>query len=393
MRWGSRGTHTLSYDQGFEGAAAPYIEGGTSLAGAGTAAISTVTNAMDTVRHAKNIGAGESGADMVQKGLDTAASAGAVLSSGAKFLNTVGAVTPMAEFVPGANIAFGTLRTLSGASQAIRGGIALHRIKKEIKGLQQRRYDRKHPSLYEEDLDSAPLVPDADEPEGTSSSAAVEDEAEAPVAVMDDTRQDDDEAVVGEAPQAAAHADPQEEREKRLWHIFHHGKWISEYNRTAGAMKAGSGALSATSGILTLTGAGAAVGAGLAAANAGLSVGSFAYDKIKKKHIRNRVIASELGITEKAVEDDEALNTAVANTNTQQSTAFGGSRKQIFAQINRRRAKYLLDLAGRDKAPDGSDPDVTAADNVIRALGIHRMKDGCYADGAEELLAEKLGLG
>ena len=391
LEWGGQDIHSVSYETN-EGLAAPYIDGGTSLAGAGTAAISTVTNAMDTVRHAKNISAGESGADMVQKGMDTAASIGGVLSSGAKFLDTVGAVTPVEEFIPGVNIAAGILRTASGASQAIRGGIALHRINKEIKGLQHRAYIRKHRQIPEDDMDSAPLALDADEHEGTSSSAVVDEEASAPItASMDEESLSGNEVTAAAGPRAGNHTETQDEREKRLRQIFHHGKWISEYNRTAGSIKAGSGVLSATSGILTLTGAGTAVGAGLAAANAGLGVGSFMYDKLKKRAIRHRVIAQEMGITEDEVKNDTALSAAVSRTNAQEGTAFGGSKKEIFSQINRRRARYLLDLAGRNDAPDGSDPDVTAADNVIRALGVHRMKDGSYAQGAEELLAEKLG--
>jgi len=333
----------------------PALTGATAFASAGTAAVSTVTNAADAVRHIQNIEAGESRFDAAQSSLDTLSSAGTFLSSGAKALETVGAMTPAADFIPGMNIATGTLTLVSGASQGIRGGVALYRINREIRFLERRIMQenrRRREELDDEESGAAP----------TAASVTAKD------------------LHHGKGFNDA--------RTRKLMYIFDHGKWVSEYNRTAGLMKAGSGVLTIGSGAATLTGAGAAIGAGLGAASAGLGVGRFAYDKIKKRHIRHRVIAQELGINTSDLDDADKRRA------TLEASRFGvSSSKDAFRIIRKERAKFLLDLAGRDAPPDPEEDDenAIAAEHVIRALGVYRMKDGSYADGAEDLLAEKLG--
>ncbi len=373
LRWGAR-----SQSEDYNTTEGPFLEGATSLISTGTALVNTVTGAHETIRKGANVKAGASSADAVTAGMDTLSSAGTVLSSGAKFLNTVGAtVGGAADFIPGMNIATGALTAASGGVQAFRGIRSLRKINKEIDLLKGRVRARRRRERAEKELEQDWTVLSDDPGFGGSSVGVEADEREEESAAESPEPRIEEEEKV---------ETPEEIMQNKLWQIFHQGKWVSEYNRTSGLMKTGSGVLTASSGVATLTGAGAAVGAGLGLASGAMAAGRFAYDKGKKKHIRRRVIAQELGMTAEDLKDDNrrARNMRRKWRNT--------SEKEVFAQINKNRARYLLETAGWDSLKT-DDEDAVAADHVINALGVHRKKNGGYAEGALDLLAEKLGAG
>ena len=320
----------------------PAVGGAAGLLGLVTGAAGLYTGFHDTKRNFKNVAAGGGRTDYINSGLDTLGSGSAMLAGGLTAMqnagnipvvgNTLAAAGKFAgsDFVPGLNIATGGLTALTGAIQGIGGQRSINKIDKQIDELKKRRPKKK----------------DAED-------------------------------------------------QKKLMKIFRQGRRVAELRRTGGGIKFMGG------GITAGTGLGVALASGpiapltlaiLAAVGTTTGIGKYIYDKKKKKNLRKDVTAEEMGINwdkeikrVKTMFRDENLSDKEARAVILKGHGFEeGTRTAAFKKINQNRAKTLMDTFKKG----GKIGELSQ--KVISALGVHRKK-GRYAEGAEKLLAEKLG--
>lgn len=329
-------------------------------------AAGVITGGHDVYKNVKNIKAGASSADAVGSVLDTTAAASSYLSSSVGIVEkaatlAAGSSVSAGALVPGLNIVTGAATALNGAMQTARGARSLSKINDQIDNLQNLR------------------IPRTDE-----------------------------------------HG-PSTEREKKLSEakeemgkIFGHTKRVQQINITNGVFKTASGLLNAGTGIATVATGPLApmVGGALALTSAALNAFRFALNKGLKHKLRKDTIASdgefnwktEMELVRNIVLERNAKRHLVRHLGIRDKEVReiilrgrgykGVTRHAAFQEIKLKRARYLLKWARIKEAPRvqwGPEYQMAdMADRVIEAMGVHK-RDGRYAEGAEGLLAEKLG--
>ena len=384
--FGGLGAKTQSAD--YEMKEGPVLGGAASLMGAGAAAISTVTNAADTIENAKNIREGLSPADMLESAGSTAASAAALGSSGIQFLDTAGAaVSPALDAVPFLQIATGGFNGIVGFGRGIRNGVALHRVRKEQRALTRKMERDAAPAAADPESEEGPMLISAEDPipaDGYVAGEASPEPAEIP-------------AAGDEGPDRADNAETPAQklaRRQRMLRTFRQAEAVAERKRTAGIVQGVQGSVTAGAGLASvLTGPlMPAVSAAVGGTSAGMALGRLAYEKIRKKELRERVIAEDLNINWKEEEElvrqrvtgGASLSSRQVRTIILKAHGFEkGTRHEAFSLLTQDRADFLVNQA------ESSSEEALMADRVISALGINR-KNGRYTDAAKKFLAQKL---
>ena len=173
------------------------------------------------------------------------------------------------------------------------------------------------------------------------------------------------------------------------------GSQIQKRNRRSGFLKSLGGLLSGIGGATTLGGVTAPVGIALGAAGAAVGAGGGIYNMVKSRSIRRNVLAEELGVDFKHVVADVkqtvGKETRAHITDDRAWKIYLQSRgysdeKALYAQIRRKRAAHMLKMA-----KNGIGGDQRMARAFIHAMGVNPMQDGDYAEGALDILTEKLG--
>ena len=166
-----------------------------------------------------------------------------------------------------------------------------------------------------------------------------------------------------------------------------------------------NGALSATGGALTLGGVTGAAGAAISGINTGLGLIKSAFEMGYKRHMRKTVVASELNIDWDKEKDEVRLMIEAFNPDYHMRDhyireiilrAHGSTEsnwKDAYSKIKKDRAEYLMGIAVSNNPPH---PYKQTAEQVIEALGVHKIDDGhgnkSFAAGSVKLLEEKLGV-
>ena len=173
------------------------------------------------------------------------------------------------------------------------------------------------------------------------------------------------------------------------------GSQIQKRNRRSGFLKSLGGLLSGIGGATTLGGVTAPVGLALGAAGTAVGAAGGIYNMVKTRNIRRDVLAEELGVDFKHVVADVkrtvGKQTRAPITDDRAWKIFLQSRgysdeKALYAQIRRKRAAHMLETA-----KNGSKEDQKMAKQFIYGMGVNPLENGEYAEGALDILAEKLG--
>lgn len=201
------------------------------------------------------------------------------------------------------------------------------------------------------------------------------------------------------------------EDQQRMLRTMRQGEAIQDRNRTSGTLKSIAGAFTAAGGAFSLGGL-APVGFALGAIGAAISGANSIYGLWKNRRIRRDVLAQELGDVggyDAAVADVKAKLRSAGKTDKisdrqawkiflESRGKTTGDEKSLYADIRKRRAAHMLQMAQMDtKVPNTNqdDPakvrDKQMAIQFLENMGIHQIPGGGYAKGARKLLTEKLG--
>ena len=305
--------------------------------------LGTVTAATDLTRNYNNMNSGGSFADVATSGLDLANSAGTTISSTFGLMKNLGSIpteftqtlgnigksAPVSTAMPGINIATGLLMMGSGATNAIRGGVGLGTINKQIKDLDKEEYKNAE-------------------------------------------NQEQLRKIFNQGQRIA-----KLRRDNGIW------KGVNGAVNLATGIALLSGPLAPiVAPILGIASAGLALG--------GYIFGRVQKKNIYKdvtaeemgfKSWKEEIKKVKEQFPDEDLDDDEAKEIILKSHGYDTNT-----RTAAFKMINEKRAKFLLDIANNSK-----DPLQPLVEKVIGALGVSQRKDGRYAPGAQKLLAEKLG--
>lgn len=316
------------------------ISAGAGAIGALAGLSGTVTGIHDTHRNIKNLKSGASHADWIISGLDTIGSAGGMVAGGLSAMKDAGSVPLIGSvlenaghfggqsLIPGLNVATGAANVAAGTFEAIRGGLSLKKINKQITKL-----------------------------EGMNDNIQTEDQSK----LMQIFKQG-----------------------KRIAELHRTGGILKAAG--GGVAMATGIAVLASGPIAPITAAVLGIAGGV------FGIINFGYGVRKRKNLRKDVTAEEMGFTNWDEEiqkvkqrfPEEKLSSSEAKEIILKSHGYDAkTRAEALKQINMKRAKMLLDVA-KAGGKLGA-----LAQKVVSALGVHR-KNGRYASGAEKLLAEKL---
>ena len=213
-------------------------------------------------------------------------------------------------------------------------------------------------------------------------------------------------------------ADPQpvgqKKDQQKMKDIMKQGRRVAKLNKGSEIFKTAQGVTSFASAVTTITGAGAPVGAALTGVSATLSAAKFAFEHGYKRRIQKKALAKEYHIDwDQELKDVEAMiheynpnfdvmdkyKRAIilrAHGHGDDKTELGEltNLKSSFQAVTKKRAKYLMNTAKQEGTPRGPASYQEIAEKVILGMGIHKrgpIGQESFVDGAEELLAEKLG--
>ncbi|MBQ6428440.1 MAG: hypothetical protein IJK03_06650, partial [Oscillospiraceae bacterium] len=312
------------------------------------------TGLRQTVRHVQNQKVGAHKADAAISSLDLISGVGKTassiwsavhnFSSIGKYAGLAkGAVGNATQAIPGLSIATGALDTGVGAWQAIRAGRSWSKINGALQQIRQ------------------PAAPGSAAP--------------APAPRQAWNRQTD---------------------QQKLEDIFKHGRSTQKINTLSGSLKATQGLLTAAAGGATLGGA-LPVAAGFQGLAAITGIVKTAFERGLKRRLHKRVVAEDLNINWDREIDDVRTMMQMYNKNYNMRDkyvrqiilqAHGSDQKtfqEAYGKIKTKRANYLMSIA-RDQRNRYNQ----AAATVVEAMGVHKV-NGAFVQGAEKLLAEKLG--
>ena len=299
----------------------------TGTAGATTGLIGTGLGAVSTYRTLKKIGSGASKLDAFLGGADTTVTAAGGTNGALGVASLLGA--HLGNAIPIISIAAGGTSVLTGATQAIRGAKAVSTFDDLLDELEGKDPKKKNPlSRFLSRRFS---------------------------------RRKRNAALVGDD-------------QKELYKILLQARRVSERNRTGGLLKSTAGAMGAATGALALTGAAAPIALGTAILGGITGLGSFIYEKVKKHKLRKAVVEEE----KRTYDRDELRKEGYRSWQT---------RHEAYADITRKRARYLLRLASDTDPKNQAKAEM--ATRAIEALGVKR-RGNKFQDGALELLAAKL---
>ena len=311
--------------------------------GAISGAMTAYTSGASAIRGIRNLKAGASKADVAEDALQALSGVGTVGSGLAQIIKPFGPAVPVADMmqaggslenlIPGLSIATGSINTLVGLSQSLRGGKKWYNIHKLIK----------------EESGRTPVTQKAK----------------------------DDQA--------------------KMLRTMRHGKEIQKRNTFLGISKLIGGGLTVAGGALSLGGATTPAGFGLTAAGALANGLGSIYGLWKNRRLRKNAIAEELGgmSYDQAVADVrkrlKGRHKFISRRNAWKIFKESRGRADVdeddlYADIRRRRAAHMLSMA-----KDNND---TAID-FIRSMGIKEtaqdvLGNPVLGEGALDLLTEKL---
>ena len=311
--------------------------------GAISGAMTAYTSGASAIRGIRNLKAGASKADVAEDALQALSGVGTVGSGLAQIIKPFGPAVPVADMmqaggrlenlIPGLSIATGSINTLVGLSQSLRGGKKWYNIHKLIK----------------EESGRTPVTQKAK----------------------------DDQA--------------------KMLRTMRHGNEIQKRNTFLGISKLIGGGLTVAGGALSLGGATAPVGFGLTAAGALANGLGSIYGLWKNRRLRKNAIAEELGgmSYNQAVADVrkrlKGRHKFISKRNAWKIFMESRGRADVdeddlYADIRRRRAAHMLKMAKENND--------TAID-FIRSMGIKEtaqdvLGNPVFAEGALDLLTEKL---
>ena len=325
---------------------APIAGGVLGTFGGVTGAISAGFGVYDTNRKRQNQAVGGSALDTTQSALDTAAAGASSISgfwnAAESFSGIGGSAVNM-----GASVGVPIINIGTGLVSAVSGGMQSERARRSLKQLDS----------ASEELDRAQ-----------------------------------------QRAGAAAPLPGEKTDQQKLQDALEHTRMVGKLNQTSGALKAAAGASSAAAGVATLAG-GAPVAAAFQATAAALSIAKFAFERGYKHHMRSKVVGTHFSIDwSREMKDVRAMiKTYNSSFHLRDKDvraiilkAHGSAditRTKAFNTIKLKRAQYLIDIANDDASPFRR-----TAEMVIEAMGIHKVGNS-FAEGAKELLAEKLGGG
>ena len=185
------------------------------------------------------------------------------------------------------------------------------------------------------------------------------------------------------------------EDQQKMLRTMRHGGKIQKRNSARGFWKSAGGLLSGIGAATTLGGVTAPVGFALGALGAGAGAVGEIYNLARTRSIRRDVLAEELGVdfkhtvadvkktlkgkTRLPITDDRAWKVFLASKGFQ-------DEKALYAYVRKKRAAHMLHMA-----KNGNSKEKNLARAFMESMGVRPVNGDDYAEGALDILTEKLG--